>query len=303
MLGKNQTQEVADRAVAIQAARDVVIHAGVTPEEVRALASDTFKAEFVKMLGMAETLAEARANAVLEAFIARVEKANPTAFRQANDPDFRYILFTAQKTAARTSDPELHGLLVELLVQRTFEAPRSLLQLVLNESIEVVQRISASQINTLALTFIIKRMKFETAASFDSLLRTMDLYVPPLLPDVSISQASLSHLEYTGCGTNSETLIQSIEGAFLRFYPGAFQLGVSEADVCVKGLSPSARGLLVPCEHNPAHVQVLGGTHEMLRGLCKQRQLNEHDVQLLERIFEPPRLSWRPVYVSQAGIA
>jgi hypothetical protein len=287
MIGKNQTQEAADGAVAVQAGGDVVIHIGVTAAEVRAIASDTFHADFVKMLGMVEAIAEARANKVLEAFIDRVERVNPSALRQANDPDFRYILYTAQKTAARTDDNKLHDLLVELLVERTFEAPRSLIQLVLNESIEVVQRISASQINTLTLVFVMRRLKFKTVASFDSFLKTMDLFVPPLLPDVAISQASLSHLQYTGCGTNSETTMQTIEAGLLRFYPGAFQLGVSEADVCVKDLSSSARSLLVPCEHNKAHVQVLGGTHEMLRDLCKQRQLSQHDADMLERIFNP----------------
>jgi hypothetical protein len=284
MLGKTQAQEAADGAVAVQAGRDVVVHVGVTPEEVRALASDTFKADFVKMLGMAEAIAEARANKVLEAFIDRVERVNPSALRHANDPDFRYTLYTAQKTAARTDDTGLHNLLVELLVQRTFEAPRSFIQLVLNESIEVVQRISTPQINTLTLAFIVKRHKFKTVSSFNSFLQTMDIYVQPLLADVAKSPASLSHVAYAGCGANTETGQGGLSASLYQSYPGAFQFGVSEADASVKALSSSARGLLVPCEHNPAHVQVLGGTQEMMLQLCRERQLSEHEVSMLKHI-------------------
>lgn len=38
------------------------MNTGVTAEEVRALAGDTFEAILVKMLGMAEAIVEARAN-------------------------------------------------------------------------------------------------------------------------------------------------------------------------------------------------------------------------------------------------
>lgn len=295
MLGKNQTQEAADGAIAIQAARDVVMHVGVTAEEVRALASDTFKADFVKMLGMAETIAEARANKVLDAFIERVERVNPSALRQANDPDFRYTLYTAQKTAARTSDSGLHDLLVELLVQRTLGAPRSLLQLVLNESLEVVQRISTSQINALTLAFIVHHLRFRSVASFDTLLKTMDIYVQPLLSDIGASKASLSHLQYAGCGTISDTITWPMDNALLRSYPGAFQEGASEADAGVKVLSSAARRLLVPCEHDPRRVQVLSGTLEMLHDLCKQHQLDERDTRMLQAIFQSRRIDIRKI--------
>jgi hypothetical protein len=284
MLGKTQTQKSVDNAVAVQAGRDVVLHVGVTADEVRALASDTFKADFVKMLGMAEAIAEARANKVLDAFIERIERANPSALQYANDPDFRYSLYTAQKTAARSGDANLQDLLVELLVERACEAPRSLLQLVLNESIEVIQKISNAQINALTLAFVLRHLTFD-AASFDTLIKTMDVYVQPFLGEVAGSYASLSHLEYAGCGTLDDRALRTATEALVGTYPGAFQYGVSEADACVKGLSSSARSLLIPCEHNPGHVQVLGTTREMVRRLCKERRLGMDDTAMLNRIF------------------
>jgi hypothetical protein len=284
MLGKTQAQEAADGAVAVQAGRDVIMHVGVTPDEVRALASDTFKADFVKMLGMAEAIAEARANKVLDAFIERIERVNPSALTYANDPDFRYTLYTAQKTAARSGDGKLEDLLVELLVERACEAPRSLIQLVLNEAIEVIQRISNAQINALTLTFVLRHLQFD-AASFDALIKTMDVYLQPFLSEVGGSYASLSHLEYTGCGTLDDRALRMAAEILAGTYPGAFQYGVSDADACVKSLSSSARSLLVPCEHNAAHVQVLGTTREMVRVLCKERQLGMQDTTMLNRIF------------------
>jgi|GEM_PF-6230533 len=286
MLDKAQTQEAVDGAVAVQAGRDVVVNVGVvTPEEVRALASDTFKSDFVKMLGMAEAIAEARANKVLDAFIERIERVNPSALRYANDPDFRYALYTAQKTAARSGDGKLQDLLVELLVERACEAPRSLIQLVLNEAIEVIQRISNAQLNALTLVFVLRHLRFD-AASFDALIKTMDVYVQPFLSEVAGSYASLSHLEYAGCGTLDDRAMRLASEILAGTYPGAFQHGVSDADACVKSLSSSARSLLVQCEHNSAHVQVLGTTREMVRELCQERRLGMQDTMMLNRIFQ-----------------
>jgi hypothetical protein len=220
MLGKTQTQEAADGAVAVQAGRDVVMHVGVTPDEVRALASDTFKADFVKMLGMAEAIAEARANKVLDAFVEQIERVNPSALTYANDPDFRYTLYTAQKTAARSGDGKLEDLLVELLVERACEAPRTLIQLVLNEAIEVIQRISNAQINALTLTFVLRHLLLDSA-SFDALIKAMDVYVQPFLSEVGGSYASLSHLEYTGCGTLDDRALQMAASILANTYPGA----------------------------------------------------------------------------------
>ncbi|MFC3471977.1 LPO_1073/Vpar_1526 family protein [Massilia oculi] len=278
-------QEVGDGSLAIQAHRDVTVNAGLSYENVRTVALDTFRSEFVKMLDMAGAIAEARATNLLNEYIARIEHENRAALENAHDPDFRYSLYTAQKIAARSGDAGLQSLLVELLVQRSHQVPRSFVQLVLSESIDAIHKISAGQINALTLIFAIKHMKFSTVSSFSTLLDTLDKYVEPVLQDIASSDASMSHLEYAGCGTISSTGKYDMNKALLRFYPGAFQTGVSEADVCVKVLSPAARTLLVQCEHDAGHVQVLGGSLENVRALCDQLSLTLNDRKMLEAIL------------------
>lgn len=278
-------QEVGDGALAIQAHRDVTVNVGLNYENVRTVALDTFRAEFVKMLDMTGAIAEARATSLLNDYIARIERENRAVLNDAHDPDFRYSLYTAQKIAARSGDVGLQSLLVELLVQRSHQAPRSFVQLVLTEAIDAIQKISAAQINALTLIFAIKHMKFSTVSSFSTLLDTLDRYVEPILQDIVSSNASMSHLEYAGCGTISSDETFDMNKALLTFYPGAFQTGVSEADVCVKVLSPTARTLLVQCEHDAGRVQVLGGSLENVRTLCEQLNLTLNDRKMLEVII------------------
>lgn len=290
MLGDTQKQEVGVGALAIQARGDATINVGLTFADVRTVASDTFKAEFVKMLDMAGNIAEARAYALLNEYIGRIERENRTALSDAYDPDFRYSLYTAQKIAARSGDKGLQSLLIELLVQRSHQPSRSFIQLVLSESIEVIQKISASHINALTLVFAIKHMKFLAVSSFASFLTTLDRFVLPMLQDIASSNASMSHLEYAGCGSVNHAEKYEMNKAFLSFYPGAFQTGVSEADVCVKVLSPAARGLLVQCEHDAGRVQVVGGSLENLRDLCAQRNLDIKDCRGYGGVFTQARL-------------
>lgn len=99
----------------------------------------------------------------------------------------------------------------------------------------------------------------------------------------------MSHLEYAGCGNINTHEKYDMNKALLRFYPGAFQTGVSEADVCVKVLSPAARTLLVQCEHDAGHVQVLGGSLENVRALCDQMNLTLNDRKMLEAILNSKR--------------
>lgn len=288
MIGKSQSQsqsqDLGSRAIGVQANGNVTLTVGVAVEEIRAVASDIFKADFVRLMDRAEILAEARAKKVLDDYLERVAAVNPYALNYADDPDFRYALFAAQKASARSGDPHLQDILVEMLVQRSLQDPRSLIQLVLNESLDVVPRITNGQINALVIAFVMQRVEFSVVSTFENFLKTMDAYIAPFSSNIATSMASFSHIEYSGCGVVGSHKVQLAE-TFQKFYPGIFQQGVTEADVRVKGLSNEARSLLVQCEHNAARVQVMGGTKEMLNAICNQKRIGEKDRGMLDQIF------------------
>lgn len=285
MLDKTQSQDLDVGAIGVQANRDVIINVGVTAAEVRAIATDIFKADFVRLMGDAEVVAEARARKVLDEFLDRIQFECPESLEQASDPDFRYMLFAVQKAVARSGDPKLQDTLIELLVRRSAQTSRSLLQLVLSESIEVVPRLSNGQINALTVAFMLRRVKFGAVSTFDSFLKTMDVFLAPIQSDLWTSNASSSHLEFAGCGRVIESADQTMAEMLRRFYPGIFQTGVTEADARVKGLSESARSLLVQCESDPRKVQVIGGTDEMLAKICDEKRLSDSDRKMLGHIF------------------
>lgn len=284
MLDKTHSQVVGEGALAVQANRDAIFNVGLTFADVQGIVDALFEANFLRMKGEAGAIAEARAREVMGEFLARLRAEHPQALERANDPDFQYALFEVQKAVARSGDPNLQRILVELLVLRSKQPPRNLLQLVLGEAIEVAPRITNGQVNALTTAFIMRHVKFQAVATFDSFLKTMDLFLEPFHAELPTSDSTYSHLEYAGCGK----IIagdNSMASMLRRFYPGIFQSGVTDADVRIKGLSAAARGLLVQCEHDPGKAQVIGGTHEMLNAICRERALSEEDCEMLGQIF------------------
>lgn len=297
MLNNPQDQKVEQGGIAIQAKESVeavTIHQinnnGLTAEEVRAVANDAFRAEFYRFLDHAGDIATARAQKVLENYLDRIQKEQPASLEQANDPAFRYALLNAQKAHAISGDENLEPLLVELLVERTAEAKRSLRQIVISEALEVIGKLTDEQIQTLSIAFLIHRGRSENVLSFENWLLVMDQFVAPLLPIHELSDTSFSHLEFVGCGTVSLNN-SSLAAAFLHSYSGVWQRGFPNTEKALQELTIHARSFIVNSEHHPGYLRVLDGATEL--SLSRRERLfgDKRQLELLQHLLNYPRLN------------
>src|SRR5262245_20123893 len=150
-----QNQELAEGAAVVQAGRDVVIHQGISPQQMSEI-----------MIGMAKMLtafqqeaadlAEARMKAfqarILERF-AQPAQANPEAFR---DPDFQYLLGDAQEAVARSGDEAVRDTLVDIIARRSMETRRSRLAITLNEAATRAANLTLNEFAALSLIYILR---------------------------------------------------------------------------------------------------------------------------------------------------
>src|ERR1700737_3197250 len=111
-----QDQSSGDSSINLQAGGD--IHVGPTYEQVREIAQLTFDANVLRMQGIAEDVMRSRGAELRNEFIGRLEAERPQDAAKAVTPDFQYALFDAQKAYARTGEPGLRDLLVDMLVDR-----------------------------------------------------------------------------------------------------------------------------------------------------------------------------------------
>jgi hypothetical protein len=274
MLDK-QAQTATDGSTAIQAGGNVtVINQGVPASEVREIAREVCKSILGEYTGLAIETARRRGEEITERLIEKLLIENPQAIKQAQTPEFQDSLLTIQREHAKVGDDELGGLLVDLLVDQTKEASRSLLRNVLNEALRAAPRLSPDQIAALSALFILFNVTYEGANSLEELGKFLDQHLKPFAPQLlRVSEASLSHLEFVGCGIIQPLTTNSIEAALGKIYCGLFQKGVDQDEVQKMDFGPIARGLIIPCLNDPHKLQVAALSERVL-----ERRVNEQNI-------------------------
>jgi hypothetical protein len=299
MFGKQPDQKAGEGAAAIQAggsADGATVHQTnnygltVTLDEIRALARDSFRADFVQLLGQAGDIAEARANRVTESFLERLQAENPAGINQTSTPDFRYALLSAQKAQARSGDENLEKLLVELLIERSREQERSLQQIVLNEALDVAARLTAEQVSALTLSFVIRRTTNNGVLDMPSFVRVFVENAVPFISNAKLSVASFSHLAYTGCGV-VEVVEASLTHCLTSSYPELWQRGFSLDDPTVQALSEEARQVIRPSQNNPGKYEVIGGSVELSKKIRDHIVKAEADRALVNELLSRGKMN------------
>lgn len=230
-MGANkQTQKGGESSLNIQAGGDVKITSALSYADVKEIALDVFQENFCKLAGLAKQTARQRAEEITDKFLTELQKRNPDGLKNAEDVDFQHSLFTVQKEYARTGDKDLGDILVDILVDRSKEDKRSILQIVLNESLQIVPKLTRDQIATLTVIFTLKHTKFLRMDRLESLRDYIDHRISPFVSSLSLNQALCQHLVYAGCASISIGQT-SIEKIFRRNYPGLFSKGFSSEEI------------------------------------------------------------------------
>ncbi|MEO0685750.1 MAG: LPO_1073/Vpar_1526 family protein, partial [Cyanobacteria bacterium J06649_11] len=261
MLNKDQEQNVAEGSTAIQAGGDVTI-AGLNYADVRNVALDVFKANFYELAGVAKEIARTRAEEITEEFLSKLQQENPDGFKKSKDPDFQYALFTVQKEYARNGDKELGDLLVDLLVDRSKQEQRDILQIVLNESLTTAPKLTDSQLAALAIIFLFRYTQNFNVGNHQMFGEYLDAYAAPFVSKVVKTAACYQHLEFSGSGTVGTGQI-SLEKILGETYQGQFLKGFEEKEVIDKSISIGLdERFFMPCLNDPSKLQVRANSKE-----------------------------------------
>ncbi|MEI8198732.1 MAG: LPO_1073/Vpar_1526 family protein [Eubacteriales bacterium] len=216
-------QKAGDDSTNIQAEK-VFINNGLSYQDVKEICSDVFHDNFMKMRNEASQLAQDRAEQITEDFLASLQKNNPEGLNCAQDPDFQYSLFEVQKEYAKTGDKELGDLLVNLLLDRTKQPKRSILQIVLNESISVASKLTAEQIDALSVAFLMRYTRNTNVINIFTFKKYLDEHYFPYSSTINKNDSCYQHLQYAGCGSISIGSFD-IRNLLKNTYGGIFSKG------------------------------------------------------------------------------
>lgn len=288
MLNRDQNQEATQGAIAIQSAGNVTVVTvqGISSAEARAIALDVAKATFYELSGDAKEIANHRVEEITDKVINKLGEHFPEGLGKAKDPDFQYALFNVQKEYARTGDEDLGDLLVDLLVDRSKQDNRNILQIVLNESIATAPKLTDNHLAALAVIFLIRYTQNNGIGNHLMLGSHLDRLLSPFSPKLSKNRAGFQHLEFSGCGSIgfAHNPIAAIYGTN---YQGLFLKGFDLSVISEKGISiGNDSRFFTPCLNDPSKYQVKAIRKKALEALLEQHGVSAEDSQKIAELFD-----------------
>lgn len=289
---QKQKQKQNGTGLAVQAGQNAIVNInnGPTVEEVRAMALDVFRANLMELRGLAQTVANERGEAITEKFIEKLQHEYPDGLQQAQTPDFQDALFTVQKEFAKAGDEDLGDLLVDLLIDRTKQDSRTILQIVLNESLHTAPKLTAEQIATISVVFFFRKVRSTAVNSIQELASYYQKHIGSIVGQVSVTPATFGHLEYTGCGTVSLGSI-SLEDILIRTYPGLFKSGFDQARLDQAQISESGQQqLIIMCLNDSTRFQIAALNEDVLNQKMTGANLQEDEKTRINALFNEANL-------------
>lgn len=192
-----QTIDSGDNSTNIQGREVHVNNYGLSYSDVKDIAMSVFKSNFYDLGEKVEKIVQERAEKLLDDYLEKLSSKNPEYINNTQNPDIRYVIYEAQKNYARRGEEFTEKLLVETLVNRTAIQGNSIQELVLNEALEIIPKITPKQIDVLSLIFL---NRYATYKSSDPINYYCDIN-SIIRSDMIIDKNSslFQHLEYASC--------------------------------------------------------------------------------------------------------
>lgn len=202
---------------------------GLSYVDAKEIALDVFKSNFYKLSGEAADIAIKRVENFTEDLMSKMQAEHEQLLNNFSDPDLQYTLYEAQKTVARKNDKQISELLMELIINRANESDESLLQITLNESIEVMGKLSKRQVDLLTLiftSFYLTPMLLNYKENLYDFFQNhfMNFY------HNDFSAGDYQHFNYTGAAVYSSIGEKNYSQFVLNTHKGFFNRGVDKKE-------------------------------------------------------------------------
>ena len=176
----------------------IINNPGLSYSDVKDIAMSVFKSNFYDLGEKVEKIVQERAEKILDDYLESLNSKNPEYIKNTEDPDIRYVIYEAQKNYARRGEQISKKLLVETLVNRTVIKGNSIQELVLNEALETIPKITEKHITILTLIFLSRYLNY--AIDYPTYKFS---YINSIIRDGLIidnnSYSLFQHLEYVSC--------------------------------------------------------------------------------------------------------
>lgn len=274
---EKQEQSASDGGIATQAGRDIVINMGISYTEARNIAEDVFKNNFYKLSEVAANEVDRRINYITDKIIKEFQESNPEGINKFKDPGFQVSLYEVQKSYAKTGDMNLADMLINMLIERSKHDERSYLQIVMDEAIAVVPKLTKDHLNIMTNIFTLWTLRSDYIYTCEDLVQFIKRMVEPFLFENRHSY--FSYLVYLGCITNN-FFSEDIKNIFFKKYQGLFQICSDIKDINMFIDSD----LFISCGNNKYKIDAIN--HKILESKMCKSNIGEKDKKFLHDLFD-----------------
>lgn len=284
---KNQKQEGGDNSVNLQA-QTININHGLTTNEVRELVKELFRENFVIMKSEAAEIARSRAEEITELFLSKASEKGPELLNEFRSPGMQDTFFTAQKEFAKSGDKNLGDVLVDILVDRAEKSERTILQIVLDESVKIATKLTPAHYDILTLCFLLTRVVRYDLDSLDKLQSNVNNTLSVFADNLEANRSAYTYLEFLNCGHVRAGSWGDFSSRFTSLYPGLFQNGLTEDELRKEfgDKFSEVEKYFCPCLHDEHKFQIAYGNREVLNAETEKDKLDMALAKKLEIVFQ-----------------
>jgi hypothetical protein len=292
---KNLKQEGGEKSTNLQG-QVVTIYNGLTYADVKEIAVDVFNSNFIILKKEAAEIAQKRAEEITENLLTRIKDKTPEALDEFQQPAMQDALFNAQKDYAKSGDKDLGDLLVDMLIDRANASKRTMLQIVLDESLKIASKLTVEHLDTLTLNFLTTRTRRLTIRSLAEFDDYMNRDIAPFIDGLVEDYEQLKYLEYLGLVSIRLGNWGDLENNWGKTYQAIFSKGFTkekfETDV---GKLDDYSWLLIKCFHNPLNIQFNTMDLETLNTLLDENKICEETSNKLRTLFEDTTMKGKEI--------
>lgn len=293
MIGDDVQKQVAgDGSTNIQSGT-ITIHQGISYKDVKEIALDIFNANFLKLSQNAAEIATKRAEELTENFLKKLQKEAPSSIKSMENPAMQMGLYAAQRAYAKTGDKDLGEILIQILVDRAQLEKRELEQIILEESLNIAEKLNSEQFDFITLVFIIRNIYIFNATNLNKLKSVLNIYITPFIDKLSNNKLCCSYISYTGCGNYLQFISYgSIEAQLLQTYPGLLCKGCDEKTVkSILEVPHKYTNFLMTSPHYGNMIQINSMNKDVIQKRCAEMGFSENDHRKIVKLFEMSLMS------------
>lgn len=283
IMKNNMQQESGDNSVNVQVGGDASF--GISATEARQIALDVFKANFYEFSEKAAKKALERAEEMTDEFVKKFYNEIPRLEEKLEDPAIQNALFNTQKEYAKSGDQNLRDNLLDILIKRIESENQTLAQIVLDEAIIVIPKLTHDQINILSLIFstlLLNHHEVNNVKTFEDLINNKILI---FLPKNELTYSFFTHLQFSGCSTllTEGATYKSIIKILSSRYLGLISKGFSILELSNEFPNATIQllPLIMPCLRNSTKLQFNTTNDEVLKDKISQNNLQQIEEKIL----------------------